>query len=261
MSPIPCKRRRVLTGPALSGGGAARIPVVDKTGGIRSYKHGDASVTVMKTKAVLLIASAALIFPAAMEARTWKEAGSDRTLQGEYLKTEGENVVITKPNGSTVKIPLAKLSGEDQKFVAEKNAAKPAQDKAEEAADKDVFKWETDLEVAKKRAKAENKKILADFTGSDWCGWCIKLKKEVFDTPEFQEYAKKHLVMLELDFPKRTELPAELKEQNDKLAQEFQVQGFPTILLMNSRGKEVGRTGYQEGGPEKYIEHLKEILK
>jgi thioredoxin-related protein len=215
----------------------------------------------MKPIAIFLAAAAALIFPAVIEARTWKEAGSDRTLQGEFSKTEGDNVVIIKPNGSSVKIPLAKLSGDDQKFVAEKQAEKPAPPKEEEATDKEVFKWETDLEVAKKRAKAENKKILADFTGSDWCGWCIKLKKEVFDTPEFQEYANKHLVMLELDFPKRTELPAELKEQNDKLAKEFQVQGFPTILLMNSRGKEVGRTGYQEGGPEKYIEHLKKLLK
>jgi len=217
-------------------------------------------VTAMKPNATFLIAAAALMFPIAMEARTWKEAGSDRTLQGEYSKTEGENVVITKLNGSTIKIPLAKLSEEDQKFIAEKSAAKPEQPKAE-AADKNVFKWETDLVVAKKRAKEENKKILADFTGSDWCGWCIRLKKEVFDTPEFQEYAKKNLIMLELDYPKQKALPSELKEQNDKLAQEFQVQGFPTVLLMNSRGKEVGRTGYQEGGPEKYIEHLKELLK
>lgn len=221
----------------------------------------------MKPNATLLLAAAAaLILPATLGARTWKEAGSDRTLQGEYSRTEGENVVIVKPNGSTVKIPLAKLSEEDQKFVAEKSAAKPTDPKATgepktEASDKDIFKWETDLQTAKKRAKEENKKILADFTGSDWCGWCIKLKKEVFDTPEFQEYASKHLIMLELDYPRQKQLPAELKEQNDKLAQEFQVQGFPTILLMNSRGKEINRTGYQAGGPEKYIEHLKELLK
>lgn len=217
----------------------------------------------MKTKTLLCLSAIALSFPAALMARTWTEAGSDRTLQGEYSKTEGDQVVITKLNGTTVKIPLAKLSDGDKQFVAEKSAAKPV--KSEElkaqAADKDVFKWETDLKVAKKRAKEENKKILADFTGSDWCGWCIKLKKEVFDMPEFQEYAKKNLIMLEVDFPKSKELPAELKEQNDKLAQEFQVNGFPTILLMNSRGKEIKRTGYQEGGPEKYIEHLKGLLK
>lgn len=214
----------------------------------------------MRQNASCLIAAAAIMLPIPMEARTWKEAGSDRTLSGEYSKTEGENVVIIKPNGSTIKIPLAKLSEEDKTFVAEKSAAQPAQPKAE-ATDKDVFKWETDLEVARKRAKDENKKILADFTGSDWCGWCIRLKKEVFDQPEFQEYAKKNLIMLELDYPRQKQLPAELKEQNDKLAKEFKVEGYPTILLMNSRGKEIGRTGYQEGGPEKYIEHLKQVMK
>ena len=214
----------------------------------------------MRTNAPFLLATAALIFPVTLGARTWKEAGSDRTLEGEYSKTEGEQIIIIKPNGSSVRIPLEKLSGEDKKFVAEKVAAKTGLLKAE-TAEKEVFKWETDLQVAKKRAKDENKKILADFTGSDWCGWCIRLKKEVFDMPEFQEYAKKHLIMLELDYPKQKELPAKLKEQNDKLAQEFKVEGFPTILLMNSKGREINRTGYQEGGPGKYVEHLKELLK
>jgi protein disulfide-isomerase len=209
----------------------------------------------MKTKVVPLLAAVSLMLPVSLEARSWKEAGSDRTLEGEYSKTEGEQVIIIRPNGSSVKLPLAKLSDEDKKFVAEQAAAKP------EAAATAEFKWETDLEVAKKRAKDENKEILADFTGSDWCGWCIKLKKEVFDQPEFQEYAKKHLVMLELDFPRKKELPAKEKEQNEKLSEEFKVEGFPTVLLINARGKEIGRTGYQEGGPAKYVEHLKELLK
>ena len=67
--------------------------------------------------------------------------------------------------------------------------------------------------------------------------------------------------MLELDFPRKKELPAKEKEQNEKLSEEFKVNGFPTVLLMNARGKELGRTGYLEGGPGKYVEHLKELLK
>ncbi|GAA5127890.1 thioredoxin family protein [Luteolibacter yonseiensis] len=211
----------------------------------------------MKIPAILFLAAAPLIFPASLQAKTWKEAGSERSLEGEYSKTEGDQVVILRPNGTTVKIPLAKLTPEDRKFVAEASAAKPAAPEAAAAADTDVFKWETDYEVAKKRAKDEKKDILVDFTGSDWCGWCIKLKKEVFDKPEFQEYAKKHLVMLELDFPRKKQLPAKEKEQNEKLSQEFQIEGFPTILLLKASGREIARTGYQEGGPEKYIEHLK----
>ncbi len=210
----------------------------------------------MKRSVICALSAVSILLPASLEAKTWKEAGSERSLEGEYSKTDGDNVVITRPNGTTVKIALSKLTEEDRKFVAAQTAAaKP------EAGAADVFKWETDFEIAKKRAKDEHKTILADFTGSDWCGWCIKLKKEVFDQPEFQEYAKKHFVMLELDFPRKKELPPKEKEQNDKLSEEFKVDGFPTVLLLNARGKEISRTGYQAGGPGKYVEHLKELIK
>ncbi len=209
----------------------------------------------MKKNTIHLLSAVSLIFSTSLEARSWKEAGSDRTLEGEYSRTEGDQVIIIRPNGNSVKIPLTKLTEDDKKFVAEQAATKP------ETTVNDTFKWETDLEVAKKRAKDEHKEILADFTGSDWCGWCIKLKKEVFDQTEFQEYAKKHLVMLELDFPHQKQLPAKEKEQNEKLSEEFKVEGFPTVLLMNAKGKEINRTGYQDGGPAKYVEHLKELLK
>jgi thioredoxin-related protein len=210
----------------------------------------------MKKSAVCVVFVTSIIFPTSLRAKTWKEAGSTRSLEGEYFKTDGDNVVITRPNHTTVSIPLSKLTDEDKQFVAaQATTAKP------EAGAADVFKWETDLEVAKKRAKDEHKTILADFTGSDWCGWCIKLKKEVFDQPEFQDYAKKHLVMLELDFPRTKELLPKEKEQNEKLSEEFKVNGFPSVLLLNAKGKEIGRTGYQAGGPKKYVEHLKALIK
>jgi thioredoxin-related protein len=209
----------------------------------------------MKIHNLCLLSGFLMMFPFAVDARTWKEAGSERSLEGEFSRVEGEQVLIIRPNGSSVKVPLSKLTDEDKKLVAEMSA--PAQT----VATNDVFKWETDLEVAKKRAKDENKEILADFTGSDWCGWCIKLKKEVFDQPEFKEYAKKHLVMLELDFPNQKKLPAKEVKQNAKLAEEFKVQGYPTILLMDAEGKEIARTGYQKGGPANYVEHLQGLLK
>jgi thioredoxin-related protein len=210
----------------------------------------------MKLHTLCLFTAVSLALPLSLEARTWKEAGSDRSLEGDYLKTEGDQVVIRKAGGTTVKIAVSKLSEEDQKFVAEQAAPK-----ADASSDKDVFKWETDFDLAKKRAKDENKSILVDFTGSDWCGWCIRLKKEVFDQPSFQEYAKKNLIMVELDFPKKTPLEEKLKEQNEKLQEEYKIQGFPTIILLNSKGREVARTGYQEGGPDKYVEHVKGLLK
>lgn len=209
----------------------------------------------MKAPTLSLISLIAVILPATLQARSWKEAGSDRTLEGDYVRTEGEQVVIRKVGGTTVKVALSKLSEEDQKFVTTQAAPK------EGAAGKDVFKWETDFELAKQRAKDENKAILVDFTGSDWCGWCIKLKKEVFDQAAFQEYAKTNLIMVELDYPRKKVLPEKEKKQNEELAKKFEIEGYPTILLLNSKGREVARTGYQEGGPEKYIEHVKGLLK
>lgn len=120
--------------------------------------------------------------------------------------------------------------------------------------------WLTDFEKAKETAAEKNRPILADFSGSDWCGWCIKLKKEVFSKKEFKQFAEKELVLLLVDFPQNKEQSAEVKQQNQKMAQKYGVQGFPTILLLDSDGKEIERTGYKRGGAEKYVEHLKELL-
>ena len=120
--------------------------------------------------------------------------------------------------------------------------------------------WGTDFEEAKAAAAERGVPILVDFTGSDWCGWCIRLKEEVFKKDAFIEYAKENLVLLELDFPMRTELPEALREQNEALRERFRIRGFPTILLLNAEGEELARTGYRRGGPEAYIEHLQELL-
>src|SRR5690242_19664467 len=78
--------------------------------------------------------------------------------------------------------------------------------------------WITDAAKAQETAKAEKKLVLLDFTGSDWCGWCIKLHKEVFSTPEFEKYAKENLVLVEVDFPRKKQLSAEQKTANGALA-------------------------------------------
>lgn len=120
--------------------------------------------------------------------------------------------------------------------------------------------WMSDFDAAKAKSKAENKPMLVDFTGSDWCGWCIKLDKEVFSKAAFKDYASENLILVEIDFPRRKEQSAELKAQNEALAEQYGIRGFPTILLMDSDGKVIERTGYRRGGPEKYVEHLKGIL-
>lgn len=120
--------------------------------------------------------------------------------------------------------------------------------------------WETDYEKAKELARTENKHILVDFTGSDWCGWCIKLNKEVFSQPAFQEYARKNLVLVVVDFPRKTPLSEEAQKKNRSLMAKYEVRGFPTLVILNPKGKEVARTGYRAGGPKAYVEHLKTLI-
>ena len=124
----------------------------------------------------------------------------------------------------------------------------------------DNLNWEENLETALQKAKTENKAVLVNFTGSDWCIWCKRLSAEVFQQKEFEEYAKKSLVLVMLDFPKDIEQTQETKEYNNKLAQKYGIQGFPTILLIDGQGKLVAQTGYQPGGAAKYVEHLKSYL-
>lgn len=124
----------------------------------------------------------------------------------------------------------------------------------------DNLNWEENLETALQKAKTENKAVLVNFTGSDWCQWCIKLSNEVFSQPEFEEYADENLILVRLDFPRSIEQSAETKMYNNQLAQRYGVQGFPTILLFNSQGQMVLQTGYQPGGPVSYVNHLKSYL-
>jgi protein disulfide-isomerase len=125
---------------------------------------------------------------------------------------------------------------------------------------KDNLNWEDNLETALQKAKAENKAVLVNFTGSDWCQWCIRLSDEVFSKSEFEDYAEDNLILVRLDFPRNIEQSAETKTYNNQLAQRYGVQGFPTILLFNSQGQMVLQTGYLPGGPVTYVEHLKNKL-
>jgi len=121
--------------------------------------------------------------------------------------------------------------------------------------------WFTDAHAAQEKARQENKTVLLDFTGSDWCGWCMKLKKEVFDQPEFVEFAQANLVLVEVDFPHYKQLDEAQKQANDRLSQTYHITGFPTIILLDKDGRWVGRTGYLPGGPGAFDAALSRILK
>jgi thioredoxin-related protein len=118
------------------------------------------------------------------------------------------------------------------------------------------LQWTTSLPKAIEQAKKENKLVVANFTGSDWCGFCIKQEKEVFSQEEFIKYAKENLVMVMLDFP-RKKLPEELAKANGELKDKYGIRGYPTLVFINGAGKEVGRKiGYGGGGPKAVIEEI-----
>ncbi|HCX59151.1 MAG TPA: thioredoxin [Candidatus Cloacimonas sp.] len=119
--------------------------------------------------------------------------------------------------------------------------------------------WIEDWDLALASAKAQNRPVLVNFTGSDWCIWCKRLSSEVFTQQAFKNYAEDTLVLLKLDFPQQIPQSDALKQQNESLMRQFGVRGFPTILLVDQEGKEIARTGYQPNGAEAFIEHLKEL--
>lgn len=128
--------------------------------------------------------------------------------------------------------------------------------------------WQTDINKAISISSKEKKPMLLFFTGSDWCGWCIRLQKEVLKTPEFAAWAKKNVVLVELDFPRRTPQSDAIKNQNAGIQQAFGVQGYPTVWFASANQKDgkpsftgIGSTGYLAGGPSAWLAVADGILK
>ncbi len=120
--------------------------------------------------------------------------------------------------------------------------------------------WLTDFEKAKEQAATEKKALLMDFTGSDWCTWCIRLRKEVFDTEVFKAAAPKSFVLLELDYPQdQSKVTEAVRKQNEGLQAKYAIRGYPTILLADATGRPFAKTGYEKGGPEVYVKQLEEL--
>lgn len=120
--------------------------------------------------------------------------------------------------------------------------------------------WTDSFEQAQKESAAFGQPIFAFFTGSDWCGWCVKLHKEVLETKEFEKFAADNLILFEADFPRGKKISDKVKKQNAELAAKYGVRGYPTVFLLDAKGEQLGRTGYQAGGGAAYVKHLKELL-
>jgi thioredoxin-related protein len=123
--------------------------------------------------------------------------------------------------------------------------------------------WQNNYDVAIAKATEENKPILLSFAGSDWCKPCIMLTREVFEDQKFKDYAAENLVLLQLDFPrlKKNLLSEEQTKHNEKLAAKYNKTGeFPLVVLINTKGEVIAKTGYQKGGADNFISYLKSVL-
>ena len=119
--------------------------------------------------------------------------------------------------------------------------------------------WLTNVPKAEQQAKAGNKLVLLDFTGSDWCGWCMKLDKDTFEQTEFEDYAAKNLVLVQLDYPQHKEQSDDLKSANAALAKKYEIDGYPTLIALKPDGTVAWKqVGYLEGGPKALIAKLDE---
>jgi thioredoxin-related protein len=122
--------------------------------------------------------------------------------------------------------------------------------------------WTTDYAKAVAEAKTDDKAVLLNFTGSDWCVWCAKMKREALDTGTFRDYAEKNLVLVEVDFPQFKPQPDQVKEQNQKLSRKYKVTGYPTFVLLNKNGKVLGRQdGYLAGGAAAFVDKMRRFYK
>ncbi|MEO8425989.1 MAG: thioredoxin family protein [Verrucomicrobiota bacterium] len=122
------------------------------------------------------------------------------------------------------------------------------------------LEWLTDLTQAKSQAKAEKKLVLMDFTGSDWCPPCKKLKKDVFSSEEFATFAKANLVLVEVDFPRTKKQSAELKKANEALSRKYDIEAYPTIIVLSPEGKQLIKdTGYDGSSAKDFVAKLEKV--
>lgn len=106
--------------------------------------------------------------------------------------------------------------------------------------------WHDSMEAAQQESLESGKPILADFTGSDWCSWCVKLKQDVFNTGEFQDWARDNVVLLELDYPKRSIQSSAIRKQNKRLAERYKIRSYPTVLFLGTDGEVLGKLAYMK---------------
>ena len=125
----------------------------------------------------------------------------------------------------------------------------------------DTVNWQTDFDQALALSKKEGKPVFAFFTGSDWCGWCIKLDKEILSKKEMIQYLNKKFIPFKADFPRKNKPSKQVMEKNYNLMEKYGVRGYPTIIITDAEGKVSGSTGYMRGGPQAMMKTLDKYVK
>ena len=171
--------------------------------------------------------------------------------QAEKPTAEGPEVQTEESSQEQTRKPP-----EDPKRLVHQHDA-PSRPKPVQIADDE---WTMNFEAAKAKAVAQKKHLLINFSGSDWCGWCIRLEAEVFGKEDFRRAAGKQFVLVNLDYPQDAlKVSQEVRQQNARLQEYYKIEGFPTVLLTFADGRPYAATGYREGGVEPYLAHLKEL--
>lgn len=122
------------------------------------------------------------------------------------------------------------------------------------------IQWYTNYNQAVSDAKSANKPIILFFTGSDWCGWCNKLEREVFESKDFIDSTAQKMVFVKLDFPMRSQLPDNQKQQNELLKDKYSIRSYPTLIVIDPQERQIGITGYRPGGGKQYADHLMKMV-
>jgi protein disulfide-isomerase len=120
--------------------------------------------------------------------------------------------------------------------------------------------WIESLAQAQEEAKTANKPVLALFTGTDWCPYCVKLEKEVLSKPEFGDWAATNVILAKMDFPRKKKQTPDVKAANKAAAQKYRIGGFPTVLFLSAQGEIIGQMGYEQGGAAPWIQKAQTLL-
>lgn len=166
---------------------------------------------------------------------------------------------IRLASGQIFNLPVSQLSAPDQDYLKAEFAARAEKAKAALLTNRKA-KWLDNWQKAQQEAKETGLPILLFMTGSDWCGYCVELKREVFEEKVFQKFADQNLVLMVADFPQSIRQSKSLVEQNEKLKKQFPISGYPTIFLVKA-DQVIGRAGSTGGATAKeYVEKLQAQL-